>query len=161
MVADRDHLRLGHDHSNRSGPIRYGNVFLTPVAKVPVAVCRGCCCGTAAKHGEIDHQDQIDTLRTAVASLESLRPASTGRVWATDCLGPCDRSNVIVVRSGAVRLWFGPILSKAQTKTLAKWVAGGAPGHPPEELEALVFQPAVRDEARSRGRRDPISAQRP
>lgn len=128
-----------------------------------MAVCRGCCCGTAAKHGEIDHQDQVDTIRTAVASLESLRPANTGRVWETDCLGPCDRSNVIVVRSGTVRLWFGPILSKAQTKALAKWVAGGAPGHPPEELQALIFQPkpAVRDESRFRGRRDRSPAQRP
>lgn len=109
------------------------------MAKVSVAVCRGCCCGTKAKHGEIDHQDQVDTLRAA------LQRATIGRLWETDCLGPCDRSNVIVVRSGTVRRWFGPVLSTEQTATLAQWLAGRAHGRPPEELQALVFQPEPAD----------------
>lgn len=100
-----------------------------------VAVCRGCCCGTADKHAEVDHQAHLEMLRTAI------RSNNRARLWETNCLGPCDRSNVVVVRSGAVRRWFGPLLTDGETDLLATWVADGCQDEPPSELEHLLFEP--------------------
>jgi (2Fe-2S) ferredoxin len=106
--------------------------------KVCVLLCRDCCCGTARKHPEIDHSSQEDALRSAAAD-------GGGRVIRTRCLGVCERSNVIVVKTRAGTTWFGGILRHAQTHAVAEFVRGVAPA--PAEW---TFQPApkrARDDA--------------
>jgi hypothetical protein len=97
-----------------------------------VLVCRGCCCGTAAKHPSFDHAEQVDQLRAAAAG---------ARLWTVDCLGPCERSNVVVVRSGSDRHWFGAVLGPSATATVGAWVGGGATLPVPMSLRALEFDP--------------------
>ncbi|MGC9544659.1 hypothetical protein [Streptomyces sp. UG1] len=80
--------------------IRAANRPCTPV------VCLGCCCGNPRKHPGTDHAWQLDRLRAA---------AEHGfKVRTTDCLGPCDQANVIVVqpstagrRVGGRATWIG------------------------------------------------------
>lgn len=102
--------------------------------RVSVLVCRGCCCGTAAKHPSIDHDDQLHQLRAAADE-------GGARLWTVDCLGPCERSNVVVVRSGQQRRWFGSVLDEATTSALAGWVRTGALSSPPEAIGDLEFSP--------------------
>ena len=113
-------------------------------ATATVLVCRGCCCGTE-KHADVDHQSQLDLLGEAARGL-----LVGGRMRITDCLGPCERSNVIAVRHRdlarpGVRTgttWFGGVLEPADTGRLAAWIATGAqPADLSESLRALVFDP--------------------
>jgi (2Fe-2S) ferredoxin len=62
------------------------------------------------------------------------RSVSVRSVPTVDCLGPCSRSNVVVVRRDGVRRWFGQILDDEVTQALAGWVHEGAS----EPLPALV-----------------------
>ncbi|WP_203336569.1 (2Fe-2S) ferredoxin domain-containing protein [Nocardioides limicola] len=89
-----------------------------------VTVCRGCCCGTVEKHPDFDHEEQLATLRSGVS-----------RVVVADCLGSCDRSNVVVVspdpaarRAGARPVWLSRMLTVAATQAVLDWVADGGPG---------------------------------
>jgi hypothetical protein len=86
------------------------------VTDLSVLVCRGCCCGTD-KHPDVDHDGQLAQLEAAGA-----------RCHVVDCLGPCDRSNVVVVRRDEARWWFGEVFDAGP---LAAWVAQGAAGEPP------------------------------
>lgn len=104
----------------------------SPTAAVSVLVCRGCCCGTAEEHPEVDHDAQVAALRAALGG--------AGRLWVVGCLGPCERSNVVVVRRGGRRRWFGDVLDEADTAALAGWLAGGPPS-PPPRLAAREFEP--------------------
>ena len=63
-------------------------------ASCTVVVCRGCCCGDARKHPGTDHAWQLELLRAGAAE-------HGFQVRTTDCLGPCDQANVIVVRPSA------------------------------------------------------------
>ncbi|MEM1334565.1 MAG: hypothetical protein AAGG08_14020 [Actinomycetota bacterium] len=58
----------------------------------------------------------MDQLRTAAE-------LAGGRMMTVDCLGPCERSNVVVVRRGTRRFWFGDLLRPEQTKRLGAWLA--------------------------------------
>jgi hypothetical protein len=76
-------------------------------------------------------------------------PTATGsKLWEVDCLGPCSSSNVIVVRSGHIRRWFGDMLDERDTHSLAVWIQsggqsfGGAAGS--HEFEPDVNETAVR-----------------
>lgn len=109
-----------------------GRLFEDP-GGMSVLVCRGCCCGRERKHPDVDHAGQVDELRAAV-------PAS-GRLWEVDCLGECERSNVVVVRTAAHRRWFGRILDPAATTALTTWLASGAVVEPPALLRAHEFEP--------------------
>ena len=109
---------------------------------VTVLVCRGCCCGTA-KHPEVDHARQLAALAVAVAELDH------GRLRVTDCLGPCDRSNVVAVRHHdterpGARLgttWLGGVLGEDRTTALCNWLRLGAPRAAlPANLEASRFE---------------------
>lgn len=100
---------------------------------ISLLVCRGCCCGTEGKHPRVDHDAQIAALEAAVAD------RARTKVHITDCLGPCERSNVIVVRSGRTKRWFGGMLGTMVTQSLAEWVADGATGEVPPELEIFQF----------------------
>lgn len=58
------------------------------LARCVITVCRGCCCGSQAKHPDVDHPGQFHQLRDQTgASLLRL----------SDCLDACERSNVMVV----------------------------------------------------------------
>ena len=108
-----------------------------------VLVCRGCCCGTS-KHPDVDHEAQVETLR------RSLPDSTRARLFDVDCLGPCSRSNVVVVRRDGVRRWFGQILDDEVTQALAGWVHEGAS----EPLPALVAAHEFVPEPRHRGNAD-------
>jgi hypothetical protein len=92
-----------------------------------VTVCRGCCCGTAKKHPDTDHQAQLSWLREQLRGVADLR--------VTDCLGPCERSNVLVVtpsqgghRQGGRSTWLGYVFTEEAGSAIADWLREGGPG---------------------------------
>ncbi len=100
-------------------------------SRVHVLVCRGCCCGTERKHPGTDHAGQVAVLRSS---------AGAAAVREVDCLGRCDRSNVVVVRRrGEPARWLGPVLTTTETDAVAAWIAAGAPEPPPPAVAALRF----------------------
>ncbi|MFI6446781.1 (2Fe-2S) ferredoxin domain-containing protein [Kitasatospora sp. NPDC050543] len=109
-------------------------------APVTVSVCRGCCCGSAAKHPGVDHTAQLERLRTGVGS--------DGRVRAVDCLDACAHSNVVVVSpsaegrlAGGRPVWLGWVLEEDMVEEIAGWVRAGGPGlaDPPPTLGLQEF----------------------
>ncbi|MFG3086749.1 (2Fe-2S) ferredoxin domain-containing protein [Streptomyces antibioticus] len=119
-----------------------------------LVVCRGCCCGDARKHPGYDHAGQLARLRAAAA-------ASDGafQVRTTDCLGPCDQANVIVVqpstagrRAGGRPTWVGFATNDASTTELLTWATTGGPGvaPPPPTLELQFVSPPRAARVRSR-----------
>lgn len=101
---------------------------------VEVLLCRGCCCGTARKHPDTDHQQQERILAAAGSR------CPTARVRTVGCLGPCSYSNVVVIRpigSSGERTWLGRINTLAQTLSLSAWIEAGA------DLDSLPAQPAL------------------
>jgi len=109
--------------------------------RTDVALCRGCCCGTDRKHPDIDHALQGAQLREAAES-------TGGTLRHTGCLGPCDRSNVVVVRPEGQRpVWFGRMLDERMNRALVTWIARGATGPFPAELVSRRFQPGGDHEA--------------
>ncbi|MDR7255428.1 (2Fe-2S) ferredoxin [Nocardioides sp. BE266] len=107
-----------------------------------VTVCRGCCCGTTKKRPGVDHAARLDALRTMLGDRATLR--------VTDCLGPCERSDVVVVspsrearRSGARPVWLGRLNGRHETSAIADWVGAGGPGVAdlPESLRRSPFRP--------------------
>ena len=102
--------------------------------KVPgrplVTACRGCCCGTAKKHPDVDHDALLDRLTAGLGD--------RARVRTSDCLGPCEESNVVVVTPtraarllGARAVWLRGVLDDAATDAVVEWVQSGGPGTPP------------------------------
>ena len=92
-----------------------------------VSVCRGCCCGTASMHPEVDAEAHLELLRRDVGP--------DGRVRVTDCLDACERSNVVVVQPsrvararGAGPVWLGGILDEDAVRAVAAWARAGGPG---------------------------------
>lgn len=104
-------------------------------------LCRGCCCGTEAKHPDVDHDGQRAALDRAVRG-------AGGSLVVADCLDACDRSNVVVVRPrgrGTPRpVWLGEVLGDERTQAVAAWATAGGPGAAalPAVLEACVFTPS-------------------
>lgn len=95
-----------------------------------VLICRGCCCGTARKHPDVDHDAQR-------AALQSAAP---GAVRTVGCLGHCERSNVIVIKRPHERsIWLGRVLAERDTHALCKWLTTGIDQPLPRALEPLVF----------------------
>ncbi|MEM9201850.1 MAG: hypothetical protein AAGC53_09320 [Actinomycetota bacterium] len=97
-----------------------------------VLVCRGCCCGSATKHPEVDHEAQVTAFRNAAT-------AAGTRFHTVECLGPCERANVVVVRDGADRHWFGAV-GDYETATIADWLTD-VDQPLPTSLEAQRFEP--------------------
>ncbi|MFD3503991.1 (2Fe-2S) ferredoxin domain-containing protein [Streptomyces sp. NPDC058676] len=104
-----------------------------------MVVCRGCCCGNPRKHPGADHAWQLDRLRAVAAD-----SAGCLAVRTSDCLGPCDQANVIVVRpstagrrAGGRATWIGFALDDDCTDDLIAWVTAGGPGlaQPPSALK--------------------------
>ncbi|MDP9397786.1 MAG: (2Fe-2S) ferredoxin domain-containing protein [Actinomycetota bacterium] len=113
-----------------------------PASPCRISVCRGCCCGTAGKHPEVDHEAQLRLLRAEVRE--------HARVRVTDCLDACDRSNVVVVQPspagralGGAPVWLGGVLDESAIRAIAAWAAAGGPGRAalPERLSALTTAP--------------------
>ncbi len=106
-------------------------------SRLSVLVCRGCCCGTESKHPGVDHGSQLARLQ---ASMPSHRRA---RLWTVDCLGSCEHSNVVVVRTDRGRRWFGEMLDDVDIDELGTWFGAGAPGDVPVRLADREFTPSV------------------
>lgn len=97
---------------------------------VTVTVCRDCCCGTVRKHPDVDHDAQLDQLRTGLEG--------DGRLVVSECLLACERSNVMVVtpapgaRNGGARpVWLSQVLTGEHTQAVVDWVSAGGPGRAP------------------------------
>jgi hypothetical protein len=110
-----------------------------------ILVCRGCCCGTTRKHPDAAHEAQVESLRQAAA-------AAGARFAVTDCLGPCERSNVALVRTRredgvAEAVWLGELLAVEETTLLSDWIRAGAHARAalPEALAAKTFRPSPED----------------
>lgn len=112
-----------------------------------LTVCRGCCCGTAEKHPNIDHERHLDQLRDAVG---------VERVRLADCLDACDYSNVVVVQptpaarqAGARPVWLGGVLSDETVEHVVAWVEAGGPGRAamPDALAGNVLDRSAEDVA--------------
>lgn len=106
-----------------------------------ITVCRGCCCGTEKKFPGVDH----------AARLERLQEAAVGvaRIRVSDCLGPCERSDIFVVnpsregrRAGARTVWVGRATSESVQDDIVAWAAAGGPGvvDPEPSIRARVFR---------------------
>lgn len=110
-----------------------------------VTVCRGCCCGTAAKVPRLDHEAQLIDLRTLLAGVAMVR--------RTDCLDACERANVIVVQpsaegrqAGGRPVWLGQVNDSGAAADITAWVKDGGPGlaEPPDILDLYTFTPSRR-----------------
>ena len=105
-----------------------------------VTLCRGCCCGTSTKHPDTDHAGQVERLQRAVG-VEQVR-------IVPDCLGSCERSNVVVVTPSSIgRLfggrptWVGGVLDDDRMDDLTDWIRAGGPGlaAPSPQLSQRIF----------------------
>ncbi|TQS45884.1 hypothetical protein [Cryptosporangium phraense] len=101
-----------------------------------VTVCRDCCCGSPAKHPDVDHDAHLTALRAAT------------RVRVSECIDLCARSNVVVVhpspparRNGARVVYLGEILDSERVDAVVGWLDAGGPGVAavPDILAPLVF----------------------
>ena len=105
-----------------------------------LTVCRGCCCGT-------------DDPPAANRRLERLqRELPDVAITVSDCLGPCSRRDVVVVRAaGHVPLWFGTTGNRASSDALIAWLRTGGPlsGPAPDALRGRAFRPDRRQPRRS------------
>ncbi len=104
-----------------------------------VLLCRGCCCGTRAKHPKVDHDAQERALETAADG----HPGVELRV--VECLDECERSNVAVLRRPGAPAkerdtWLGGLLTGSATAALADWIGQGGDGPLPNALSGLRFR---------------------
>lgn len=106
-----------------------------------VTVCRGCCCGTAKKRPDVDHDARLEALRDLLGEHATMR--------VTDCLGPCERSDVVVVsptrdarRAGARPVWLGQLNGRHESAAINDWIRAGGPGVAdlPESLRRARFR---------------------
>lgn len=92
-------------------------------ADCALTICKGCCCGT-------------DDPKRAPARLEYLRQRlNSVQVRTSDCLGPCDRRDVIDVHPHARRrqqgqgpVWLARMHTKPAMDELIGWLEAGGPG---------------------------------
>ncbi len=110
-----------------------------------IIVCRGCCCGTRAKHPGIDHAGQLQRLRDETAGVAQIR--------ISRCLDACEQSNMVVVApssagraAGAQAVWLQHVLDDEAMTDIALWVRDGGPGvaDPPGTLDLYLFAPSRR-----------------
>jgi len=111
---------------------------------VRVRVCRDCCCGTARKHPDVDHDALLDRLVEATEGVAS--------VEVTSCLLACEKSNVVVVQPAATTrlaggrpVWLRGVLDVRAVDAIARWVRAGGPGAAdlPGSLTPLLTTPGV------------------
>lgn len=98
-----------------------------------VLLCDACCCGTDRKHPGVDHAAIRERLGSAVAS-------TGGRSQRVDCLGVCERSNVVVVKTrSAGTFWVGGVLDELVVAALESWISQGASLPVPASVFSHVF----------------------
>ncbi|MGQ0466937.1 MAG: (2Fe-2S) ferredoxin domain-containing protein [Sporichthyaceae bacterium] len=103
-----------------------------------VTVCRGCCCGNPAKRHPFG--PGAPTPDEAWAELAAASAAAGHRMRASDCLGPCENADVVVVAGrGRKSLWLGEIRRPEQLARVAAWLRNGA--RPDEAPHELTFRP--------------------
>ena len=86
------------------------------IKKDAVWVCRGCCCGTKAKHPGIEHKALERQVRKGAEEIGA-------RYEVTKCLGPCGQGNVVVVRAAGVTRWFRRMNDEASSAALLEHLA--------------------------------------
>jgi (2Fe-2S) ferredoxin len=106
--------------------------------RVGLVVCRGCCCGNAERDPGTDHSGQLTRLERFAHGV----PARL-LVRTTECLGPCEQANVVVVRPSAAGrrlggrpVWLGLVNDDDAVGLLERWVDAGGPGR--AELPAAL-----------------------
>lgn len=112
-----------------------------------MVLCRGCCCGTEAKHPNFDHEGQLRQVAAAASAAGVLFSVAS-------CLDECEHSNNVLVRqrhgSKSEDVLIGQLLDPDLTSALCDWLTGPAG----EELpQALVERRFTR-----RPRRPPLAA---
>ena len=126
-----------------------------------VLVCHGCCCATVNKHPDVDHLGHLRQIEAAVSAADVAR----ARVRVTDCLGPCSRSNVVVIRPRTAgqrhlglnapperrAVWLGHLLDDRAIGSLTGWLRVGGPVHArlPTALADHRFDPTNEQAQRS------------
>ncbi|MFJ9656368.1 (2Fe-2S) ferredoxin domain-containing protein [Streptomyces griseoflavus] len=114
------------------------------VARPIVTVCRGCCRGTPEAPGP-DRTARPRALRRALDG--------TATVRVTDCLGACERADVVVVQpsaegrgSGGRPVRLGLVDDPDTTAGIVTWVRDGGPGlaERPGILDLRAFRPSRR-----------------
>lgn len=108
-------------------------------APTTVLLCRGCCCGTFAKHPDADHLEQELALERVASECADVE------LRVVDCLDECDRSNVVVIRRQGQPAkqrdtWFGGVVTAKATRALIGWVHDGAPEPAPAPLLGHRFR---------------------
>lgn len=114
-----------------------------------VRVCRDCCCGSARKHPDVDHDALLARLTGRVGS--------AAEVDVTRCLLACERSDVVVVSpgsrgrvAGGRPVWLAEVLDEATVDAISAWVVTGGPGLatlPPALAGHTMVPPALAAEA--------------
>jgi hypothetical protein len=100
---------------------------------IRLSLCDDCCCGTTRKHPGVDHAGVRGRLADAAAS-------TGGRSRSVGCLGVCERSNVVVVKTPhAGTFWVGEVLEEPLVGELESWIRGGAPLPVPVEVAQHLF----------------------
>lgn len=99
-----------------------------------VLVCRGCCCGT---QDGVDHDGHLSAITADTVD-------AGGSVKVTKCIGPCDRKNVVVVRTRPPQArWtarYYQTFDDVEVHALRDWFAAGVLDHPePAELATVRF----------------------
>ncbi|HSP36991.1 MAG TPA: hypothetical protein VLR26_04490 [Frankiaceae bacterium] len=111
----------------------------SPPPGTVVLLCRGCCCGTPAKHPRTDHEAQAAALEEAAVAHPDVE------LRLVDCLDECDRSNVAVIRRPSEPpknrdTWLGSMLTERATEALADWLRRGGTDPLPAPLAGLRFR---------------------
>jgi hypothetical protein len=107
---------------------------MTKDVLLSVLICRGCCCGT---QDDVEHDRHLATIRAATIAVG-------GRVKITNCIGPCDRKNVVVVRTRRhadrwTARYFGAV-GDTEVAALTDWLAAGSTHEAePAELSDVCF----------------------
>jgi hypothetical protein len=110
-----------------------GTIHGMRLIPIKLSLCDDCCCGTQRKHPGIDHARIRDRLAGAAAS-------TGGRSRSVGCLGVCERSNVVVVKTPhAGSLWVGEVLEEPLVAELEAWIRQGAPLPVPSEVAGHLF----------------------
>lgn len=111
---------------NHSHQVRVGGVSSLPL----VTVCRGCCCGIPGTSLGVGHAERLDRLEDALDGV--------ARVRVSDCLGHCERADVVVVaptplgrRLGGRPVWLGRVNGRHEATAIADWIRAGGPGIAP------------------------------
>jgi hypothetical protein len=100
-------------------------------------LCRGCCCGKdEAAAGRADRL------------LEAVGQRPGARLRLTNCLGPCERRDVVAVRHRVTdrpgrhgTTWLERTDEDETLAVLANWIAAGAPMPMPAGLSPNCFHP--------------------